>query len=442
MVTLVAQRPRAGARALPTSSSATLALIALLITGAATAVVARPTESALAMVGLAAVGAIMLRIEWAVLAYVAAEPFGDYLTTVSSASVKLVGGILFVAWLLRMVVDARPLSLRHPTVYAAAGLLLALLLSTVAHVNGAAGVQVVSRYLSYLMVLVVLVDTMRTGLAPRRVAATFVLANAAAAVAGLVDFLRSHGGRAAGPMQDANDFAFYLVCALPFAVMLWRQAPRFRWLYGSAAVVLVLTTLATFSRGALLGIVAMLAVATLFGILRVRLLVAGALAVAVAVGAVVVLAPALVERSLHEKEHVAADNVESRFTSWRMAAEMTADSPLVGQGPGGFRTHFDQYVGTTADTTHLDVAHQMYLDVASELGLLGATAFVAMLALGVAGAARARRSPGTAPMAAAVCIAFAGTLVAASFLSEQYYLPVWLLVAFGAALDPRGEGTS
>jgi hypothetical protein len=33
-------------------------------------------------------------------------------------------------------------------------------------------------------------------------------------------------------------------------------------------------------------------------------------------------------------------------------------------------------------------------------------------------------------------MSLAGCLVAASFLSEQYYLPVWLLVALGAALDP------
>ena len=31
---------------------------------------------------------------------------------------------------------------------------------------------------------------------------------------------------------------------------------------------------------------------------------------------------------------------------------------------------------------------------------------------------------------------FAGTLTAACFLSEQFYLPVWLLVALGVALDP------
>jgi hypothetical protein len=35
-----------------------------------------------------------------------------------------------------------------------------------------------------------------------------------------------------------------------------------------------------------------------------------------------------------------------------------------------------------------------------------------------------------------VCTAFVGVLVAAAFLTEQYYLPIWLLAALGAALDP------
>ena len=83
------------------------------------------------------------------------------------------------------------------------------------------------------------------------------------------------------------------------------------------------------------------------------------------------------------------------------------------------------------------VAHQMYLDVGAELGLLGLAAFVAALGYAIRGALRATRlAPEDRTLARAVLIGFAGTLVAACFLSEQLYLPVWLLVALGVALDP------
>lgn len=412
-------------------------LASLLVVAGAVAVVWRPLLVVVALAGIVTLTAMIIRIEWAALVYVAAEPFGDYLTTVSSQSVKAIGVLLFAAWLFRLRNHDRPVSLRHPAVLAAAALTLVLLASTVASSNGPAAIEVVSRYLSYIAVLIVLVDSMRTGLAPRRVAAVFVASCSAAAVVGLVVFLNSGGGRAAGPMQDANDFAFYLICAIPFALVLWREATRYRHLYALAAVLLVVSTLATFSRGAILGIIAMLGVAVLLGLLRWRVIVAGAAAIMGAVLIVLTLAPALVARSFEEKQHVAGANVDSRFTSWTIAAEMTADRPFLGYGPGGFRTHFDGYIGgRVADTTHLDVAHQMLLDVSSELGLLGLAAFLAMIAAGIVGAVRAHRQERHSRLAAAVLLAFVGTLVAATFLSEQYYLPIWLLVALGAALDP------
>lgn len=440
---LVAGTPRRRRRRVARPETIGFPLIAAtgaLVVALATTVLWQPLLVVVALGGAMALIVMMFRIEWAALLYVAAEPFGDYLTTVNSNSVKAIGLLLFAAWLFRLRINERPVALRHPAVLAVAALTTILLASTVASSNGPAAVEVISRYLSYIAVFVVLVDSMRTSLAPRRVAAVFVLSCTAAAVVGLIVFLNSGGGRAAGPMHDANDFAFYLTCALPFALVLWRDSTRFRHIYALAALLLVVSTLATFSRGAILGIIAMLGVAVLLGLLRWRTLFAGAGAIMVAILIVLTLAPALVARSFEEKQHVAGANVDSRFTSWTIAAEMTADRPLLGYGPGGFRTHFDGYIGTrVGDTTHLDVAHQMLLDVSSELGLLGLAAFLAMIAAGILGAARAHRQEQHTRLAAAVVLAFVGTLVASTFLSEQYYLPIWLLVAFGAALDPTRE---
>jgi O-antigen ligase len=342
------------------------------------------------------------------------------------------------------VVDRRPADLRHPAVRAAAALLLAVLTSTVlSGANGSAGVVVALRYLSYLAVTVVILDTVRRGLPARRVMAVFTVSCAAAGIAGLVGFLAAGGGRAAGPLEDANDFAFFLIAALPFSIVLAGFGGRARLLWGAAGVVLAVSALATFSRGGLLGMAAIAAVGVLVGALRVRVLAVAATVVVLTALTIAVVAPQVVERSLAEKEHVAGSNVTSRFASWTIAAEMTADRPVLGHGPGAYRTEALRYVPPgTADTTHLDVAHQMYLDVASELGLVGLGAFLAMIGAGIAGAWRAVRSAaaptarGSAALATGVLMSLAGCLVAASFLSEQYYLPVWLLVALGAALDP------
>lgn len=427
---------------------ATGVVVALVL---ALAAVWAPTLALLGLVGVVVLALIVLRLDLAVLAYVAAEPVGNLLPEVGGMSaIRLLGAALVVAWLARLVLDSRPVAVMHRALAAAAALTLVVLAALALHPNGAAGLEVASRYLSYLAVLVVLVDSMRHRVSPTLVAQVFVWSCTVAAVGGLVVFL-GQGGRAEGPQEDPNDLAFFLVAAVPFAVVAMKGSRARSLLHGAALVLLLVGTAATFSRGALLGLVAAVAVALFLGIVRPRQVLAGAAATAVAVGAVWASAPALVDRSLGEKQTVAQSNIDSRFTSWRLAAEMTIDHPVLGTGPGGFRTNFDQYEGrTSVDPTHLDVAHQMLLDVSSELGLLGLAAFVALLAFGLAAAWRAADLPRSPVpelerrrlLGAAVVTSFAATLVAAIFLSEQYYLPLWLLVALGTAIDPRWNTTT
>jgi O-antigen ligase len=405
--------------------------------------VQEPGGVLLGFVALVVLAAMTWRVEWALLVYVAAEPFGDYVRTFSPVSVKAVGGMLFLAWLLRLGTRVRPVSIRHSSTYAAAVLALSLCAATVFHANGTAGLVVAGRYLSYLALLVVLVDTMRTGLPARRVAAVFVWSCTAAAVAGLVGYAGDRYGRAGGPLHDPNDFAFFLVCALPLALALWRVPGRARHLYALAAVLLLLGTLATYSRGAVVGLLAALVYAVVAGQVRPRHLVAGGALVAAVLAAVLLTAPALVGSSIEAKQNVGQQNVDDRLTAWSMAAEMIAGHPVFGLGPAGFRTNYDSYLhGRQTDPAHLDVAHDTYLEVGAELGLVGLAAFLWLLGGGIASALRASRARGPdGVFARGLCSSFAGTLVAASFLSEQYFLPLWLLVGLSAALDSRARPT-
>lgn len=430
------QRDR-GSRASLAPGRRVLAAGGLLALLAGAVVVREPALSGLGLLALAAVGVLMLRVDLAVLAYVAVEPFGDLLP---GPTVKLAGALLFAAWVVRLLIDPRPARVVHPVTYAAAALLLVLTAATAANPNGAVGAEIAGRYLSYLAVLVVLVDLLRTRVAPRRVVAVYVWSCTAAAAVGLAFFLRD-GGRATGPVSDPNDLAFYLVAALPFALLLAvedRGSRVRRLAYAVAGVLLLVGIAATFSRGAGLGIAAAVAVAALTRLVHPRHLVVGGTVALLALGAVWASAPAVVDRALTEKQFVADSNVESRFASWRIAAEMTVDHPLLGTGPGGYRTHFPAYEGReSTDPTHLDVAHQMLLDVSSELGLLGLAAFLAVIGLGVRGAWRGLGPRGRdRRLAAALLASFAAVLVSSTFLSEQYYLPLWLLVALGAALEP------
>ena len=425
-----------------------LAVVALAAGGFS---VVAPLYVLVALAAAAAVVAGAYRVEWVALAYVVAEPFGDLLQKeVHPDAIKALGAFLFVSWLLRLLQEPRTSGLNHPGVYAVGALVTVVLASFVAHgADPAIGLDHTVSYASYALVVVVLVDTVRRGrpdphVFVRRLALAFVLSCTAAGAVAVLEFL-AHGDRASGPLSDPNDLAFFMVAAVALALTLRRRSVVVTAAVAACAAVLVLATFATLSRGALLGLAAVGVSAVALGAIRVsRALAVGAVA-AVAIATLWITHADVVGQSIADKQDVAATNVDLRVTTATMAAEMTADSPVLGQGPGGFAAARPGFVPADVADVQQTVAHQMYLDVSAELGLLGLAAFLAFLWYGVRGAFRARRSPDRRQVADGVLVGLAGTLVAACFLSEQFFLPIWLLGALGIALDlvpsPRAGGS-
>ena len=157
-------------------------------------------------------------------------------------------------------------------------------------------------------------------------------------------------------------------------------------------------------------------------------------------GLVALTFPALVSVSLQQKDFVAQQNVSERLDLWTAAAAMTVEHPVLGMGPGAFALHHGDFLTSLPDDVNhpLDVAHNTWLELSSELGVLGLLAFVTMLAVafGQAWSVRAPR-----PRGRGVCVGLVGTAVAATFVTEQYYLPLWLLcaLAVGVAARSRAE---
>ncbi|MDQ1715443.1 MAG: hypothetical protein QOC60_1388 [Frankiaceae bacterium] len=413
---------------------ATLAIVAV----ASSVLLWGPIVSLGAVVALVVIAALLTNAELAVLTFVAVAPFEGYAKSISASAVKVLGAVVFAAWLLAALRRER-VRLAQPAVGCAIALLAVLLTSTLLHGNGPLGAEVATRYGSYIAAFVVLVDCMAHRLPPRRVAQVYVTASTLAALAGLVAFFR-HDLRAGGPVGDPNDFAFFLLVALALTMGLRRDEPRSR--YVVAAILLLLGIVATLSRGALVGLAAMFVLAAASRLIRTRVVFGTAAVVGAALVCVLVLDPTKLSTSLHAKGVVAAQNVDERLVRWQVAAEMTYDHPILGLGPAGFRENFDRYIDyRPTDLSHrLDVAHEMYLEVSSELGLLGLGAFLGVMGLGAYSAARsARRGGPDVGLANSVWLATAGAAVAAVFLTEQYYLPLWLLAALGISLPSHQQ---
>ncbi|MCW2778597.1 MAG: O-antigen polymerase [Frankiales bacterium] len=416
--------------------------LTLLVVAAVTvpaAVVAAPVVTIGALVAAGVLVLVLTRVSWALLLLVAASPFEQFLDLyVSTSAVKGLGLLVFAAAALHLATrtTGRPAGSRG--LLALAALVLLVLASATHHLDGPEGFTTLVRYLSFAATCAVAFLVLQDDGQLRRVSATFVLATGVAAVFALSSLVSGAAARAGGPLDDPNDLAFFFVAALPLAVALaagQARAARRCWLL--AALVLAAGIAGTLSRGASVALVVVLGWAVLRRLVPVRAVVAGLAVLAVAVAALAVGAPSVVATALHQKSYVASRNVDTRALRWGAALRMTADAPLLGLGPAGFRAHYPEYASQTSVDDATDVvAHEMYLEVAAELGLPALVAFLALLAAGARGARRAEDGD-EAFLALGVQGALLAACTAALFLTEQYYLPVWLLSAAGLALEAR-----
>jgi putative inorganic carbon (hco3(-)) transporter len=137
-----------------------------------------------------------------------------------------------------------------------------------------------------------------------------------------------------------------------------------------------------------------------------------------------------------------------RTDLWTVAERMISDKPVTGVGAGNFRTSSIHYLLVEPGLIRRDdfiverpqVAHNMYLNVAAELGLPGVLLFGALLlgcvacAFRAAGEFRRRGDPAMEACARAVVLALVGLLVADAFASDQLAKELWLLLGLGPAL--------
>ena len=260
--------------------------------------------------------------------------------------------------------------------------------------------------------------------------------------------------RAQGPIGEKNRYAQVLLVVLPLGVML-AFSERKRWLRVVAigSTVFVLAGMATtYSRGAALGLVAMVVVAMLFRYVKPGhvVLLAGLLVVTL------VAFPRYGERLLElqglaglssESVDVQGDtgNLRGRATATLAAVLVWADHPLFGVGRGQFLQYYAKYAGEVAETG-VDPrialeggrqAHNLFASVAAETGTFGLVLFLGMFAVIMRDLNRARRRwlterPDVAHLAVGFFLALVGYLVSGIGLHLSYERYLWFLLALAA----------
>lgn len=375
-------------------------------------------------------------------ATVGLAPLDEYVRAIHPQAAKLPAVLLILAWCAGLILDRRPPRV-HPVHVLLGLLMMVVLISTSLHLTDRFAMDYAIRWVPFLLVTVILVDVCATqmGIEPILWSA---LAGAAVAGGGALFSVFALGDRrATGPLEDPNDLAYVLIAALPLAVAL---AYHRRWgsrnlLLTGIAVLLLLAAAATLSRGAAVG-----ATVAIVWLIARRALRPGAVIAIVgllAAGVLVIFlsASSLILDAFDQKRFVAADNVDSRLLRWQAAGRILAENPWFGAGPGGVRSNYVAASGLAEIAEQTPVTHNMYLEVGADLGVLGLLLFVGIIVLAFVSAERARRHGAPHLSVVATQASLLAIVAMSYFLSEEYYMSLWSMIAVACALDLHSRET-
>jgi O-antigen ligase len=418
-------------------------LIAIAIAAAAT------EQPGLALAGIAALAVVvtaLLRTDFAILLVVASAPLeAAFATGPAGISVtKLTGGLCFASFAVTLARTRRPLMFDVSQAIVL-GILAIAMVSTMQAQHPSEATATTTRYASFAIFFFIVTQFAHDRVLQRRIAWVLSFGVTAAALIGLYEYftgnLESAGLRYANP----GDFGFMLATTLPFMFWLLRSR-KLLWplVIGMIGIVFG-AILLSLVRGALLG----LAVGFVFFVLtdrrRLQLLLAGGLLASVVTVLVVHTNPARFHEAILLKSNIAQQNVSTRYQAWEAASTLASDHPFFGIGPGNFPFYYFKLTGRPIGTAPITVVHNAFLDIAAELGVIAMCLFILYLVVSFSRLSAAIRlglgEPGIA-LAARVSLVIATTI--SLTVSEQYFLPFWLLgaLATGIWIGQRDEGHS
>jgi O-antigen ligase len=372
-----------------------------------------------AVVGLAIVVATFIQPLVAVPLLLFAVPFGGLArgggeaaadgtsTDLAFGAAEVLVALLVTAWLTQGV-RHRTLHVRSGPVVSALIAMSALALLSVGYaLDPAFALKEALKWLELLLVLLIVADLTRTPRIARVVMGALFAAGAAEAAFGVVQFATGGGPgafalegalRAYGHFDQPNPFAGYLATMLPLAVcmVLCRANPtKFRIFALVATGLLVAGIGLSQSRGAWLGCAVagfclLLAWSRHTRRLLVPLGLGGTLLLAMALAGL--LPASILDRLSQITEYfgvfdvrtveVSSENwaVVERMAHWQAGWDMFLAHPWLGVGAGNYAAAYpDFFIGMWREA--LGHAHNYYLNMLAELGIVGAAVLLVLLGL-------------------------------------------------------------
>lgn len=245
------------------------------------------------------------------------------------------------------------------------------------------------------------------------------------------------GAGSVGFFANQGDFgvAMSVVWALAGMLLLGEKKQIARIIYLVSLLGFTAAIFMSSSRGAVLALV----VAAAFGwIKNPKRIFAGLIVALVLVASVYLVSPAFKERmesALHPESDATAT---IRLNLWKAGIKMFTSHPILGVGPGNFPVIYASEHNVNFSGQVITAPHNIFIQAASELGLMGLLPLLAMMFFLFRLNARTRklmlatREGGKKRfeyrMATALDLALIAYIVSGSFLTVLYYPHLWVLL--------------
>jgi putative inorganic carbon (HCO3(-)) transporter len=463
-----------------------LPYLAIILLALGLALAWLPLELAAALVGGAiAFFVVLIRPTWGLYLLVFAVPFGGLrevqLGPVTVGALEMSLGLVLVAWLVGMAAR-RSIEIPHPPllwpflIYLGAGLLSLLVTLSLGY-----SLKELLKWGEMLALYLFVVGVVRRDERQvRTLVVCILLAGTAEALVGFYQFFFRAGPegfllfdgrfmRAYGTFAQPNPYGGYLGLVLPLAYSLlmgvlavrpggrpfWRMAPNALF-YVAVTILLAAALSMSMSRGAMLSAAAALAVVSVIRSRRAAAfftLLVFLLAVVLLLSQLQLLPPSIIQRFSNALPFLGIPDVRGveitnenfavieRLAHWQAAWDMWAEHPWLGVGVGNYVPVYPAYA-LPYWKDPLGHAHNYYLNVAAETGIVGLTAYLLLWAWVFAVAWRTVR--GTTGYRQSVAVGIFGVLVhlsAHNFLDNLYvqgmYLHIALLLGLLCLLSER-----
>lgn len=389
-----------------------------------------------------------------------------FLSQISAAGpalsiVKGAGAALVLAWVYRGFSERRFFT--HPAVRAFALASVAFVawgvLSALWAADPHTALSDTARLAQGPLLVVVVASFVRSRQALMTICLAFIVGGAISSLAGVGGMTQSDQtdqgtARLSGGVGDPNFLAAILVpaAAISLFIALTGSTQRVRLVAALSGLISTAGVFLTQSRGGVLAIgVAIVGALIVSGPLRRHVVLVFALVAAFASFYLILIAP---PQSFSRITAFTAGGGAGRADIWTVASHAFKRHPIVGIGAGNFvvveqevAVDVNQNLPQAFDVIQLhEPVHNTYLQVATELGVVGLIPFLLMLWIPLRACWRAasRLEVGTVwAIGRGLVAGTLGMLVAFIFLTAQYEKQLWLVVALllavPSSVEPEGE---